>query len=85
MAKHSTQVAVLGQEAGASDALVLSTLLRRLDFGYRMAMRSGECLVLDNQRILHGQEGETDPVRRLEGCYVAPDWVKGHIFDFGAG
>ena len=54
MAKYSTQVAVLGQEAGASDALVLSTLLRRLDFGYRMAMRSGECLVLDNQRVLHG-------------------------------
>ena len=46
-------------------------------------MRPGECMVLDNQRILHGQEGETDTVRRLEGCYVAPDWVEGRFFAFG--
>ena len=85
MAEHCTQAAVLAQEASVSDDLVLATLLRQPDSGYRMAMRPGECLVLDNQRILHGQEGETDPVRRLEGCYVAPDWEKGHIFDFGVG
>ncbi len=85
MAEHSTQAAALAPEACSSDALVLSNLLRRRDFGHRMTIRPGECMVLDNQRILHGQEGETDPVRRLEGCYVAPDWVKGHILEFGAG
>ncbi len=58
MAEHCTQAAALAQEAGASDALVLSTLLRRPDFGYRMAMRPGECLVLDNQRILYRREGK---------------------------
>ena len=68
MAAHSTQAAALAQEAGASDAFVLSTLLRRPDFGYRMAMRPGECLVLDNLRVLHGREGETDPARRLQGA-----------------
>ena len=59
---------------------VLAALLRQPDFGYRMAMRAGECLVLDNQRVLHGREGETDSVRRLQGCYLARDWVEGRYF-----
>ena len=79
MAEHCTQAAALAQEAGASDAFVLSTLLRRPDFGYRMAMRPGECLVLDNLRVLHGREGETDPAHRLEGCYLARDRVEGRF------
>ena len=58
MAEHCTQAAALAQEAGASDAFVLSTPLRRPDFGYRMAMRPGECPVLDNQQILHRREGK---------------------------
>ena len=68
MVEHGTQAAALAQEAGASDASVLSTLLRRPDFGYGMAMWPGECLVLDNLRVLHGREGETDPARRLQGA-----------------
>ena len=75
MAEHCTQAAALAQEAGASDAFVLSTLLRRPDFGYRMAMRPGECLVLDNLRVLHGREGETDPARRLQGAiWLGTGW-----------
>ena len=79
MAEHCTQAAGLAQEAGALDALVLSTLLRRPDFGYRMAMRPGECLVLGKQRVLHGREKETGPARRLQGCYLARDWVEGRF------
>ena len=79
MAGHGTQAAALAQEAGASEAPVLAALLRRLDIGYRMAMRPGECPVLDNQRVLHGREGEPDPAHRLEGCYLARDRVEGRF------
>ena len=58
MAEHSTQAAALAPEACSSDALVLSNLLGRRDFGHRMTMRPGECRVLDNQRILHRREGK---------------------------
>ncbi|MCS5686464.1 MAG: hypothetical protein NZ654_14570 [Acidimicrobiales bacterium] len=67
MAEHCTQAAALAQEAGASDAFVLSTLLRRPDFGYRMAMRPGECLVLDNLRVSMGGRGKPT---RLAVCRV---------------
>ena len=59
---------------------MLADLLRQPEFGYRMAIRPGECLVLDNQRVLHGRERETDPSRRLQGCYLARDWVEGRYF-----
>jgi len=59
---------------------VLAALLRQPEFGYRMALRPGECLVFDNQRVLHGREGESDPTRRLQGCYLARDWVEGRYF-----
>ena len=68
MAEHCTPAAALAPEACSSDALVLSNLLGRRDFGHRMTMRPGECLVLDNLRVLHGREGETDPARRLQGA-----------------
>ena len=84
MAGHGTQAAALAQEAGASDAFVLSTLLRRPDFGYRMAMRPGECVVFDDLRVLHGREGATDPARRLQDCYLARDWVGGTFFPSGS-
>ena len=80
MAEHSTQAAALAPEACSSDALVLSNLLGRRDLGHRMTMRPGECLVLDNQRVLHRWEGESDPARRLQGRYLARDWVKGQVF-----
>jgi len=80
MAEHCTQAAVLAQEADVSDALVLATLLRQPDSGYRMAMRPGECLVLGDKWILHGREAATDPARRLQGCYLARDWVGGTFF-----
>ena len=67
MAEHCTEAAALAQEAGASEAPVLATLLRRLDFGYRMAMRPGECLVLDNLRVLPGGRGKPT---RLAVCRV---------------
>ena len=59
---------------------VLAVLLRNPDLVYRMVMRPGECLVLDNQRVLHRWEGESDPARRLQGRYLARDWVKGQVF-----
>lgn len=55
----------------------LAKMLRRPEIGFRMAMRPGECLVFDNQRILHGRDGEADPNRLLHGCYLARDWVDG--------
>ena len=84
MAEHCTQAAVLAQEASVSDDLVLATLLRQPDSGYRMAMRPGECLVFDDLRVLHGREGATDPARRLQDCYLARDWVGGTFFPSGS-
>ena len=58
----------------------LAKMLRRPEIGFRMTMRPGECLVFDNQRILHGRDGEADPKRLLHGCYLARDWVDGTRF-----
>ena len=41
---------------------------------------AGECLVLDNKRVLHGREVETDLIRRLQGCYLGTGWVGGTVF-----
>ena len=62
---------------------MLADLLRQPEFGYRMAIRPGECLVLDNQRVFRGREGKSDPARRLQGCYLVRDWVEGGIFASG--
>ncbi|MEE2768653.1 MAG: TauD/TfdA family dioxygenase [Actinomycetota bacterium] len=59
----------------------LAKMLRRPELCFRIAMRPGECLVFDNQRILHGRDGETDPNRLLHGCYLARDWVDGCRFE----
>ncbi len=54
-------------------------LLHRPEMEYRFTLSPGECLVFDNERVLHGREGESDPERYLQGCYLDRDWVHGSI------
>jgi len=56
-------------------------LLHRRELEYRFTLSPGECLVFDNERVLHGREGESDPQRYLQGCYLDRDWVHGSIGD----
>ncbi len=52
-------------------------LLHREDLEYRFTLAPGECLVFDNERVLHGRHGEADPERYLQGCYLDRDWIHG--------
>jgi gamma-butyrobetaine dioxygenase len=54
-------------------------LLHRPELEFRFTLSPGECLVFDNERVLHGREGESDPERYLQGCYLDRDWVHGSI------
>ena len=56
-----------------------ASLLHRPEMEYRFTLSPGECLVFDNQRVLHGRAGESDPDRYLQGCYLDRDWVHGSI------
>ncbi len=57
-------------------------LLHRPELEVRLKLAPGECLVFDNQRVLHGRSGEAGPGRYLQGCYLDRDWVEGRV---GAG
>ncbi len=52
-------------------------MLHREDLEYRFTLAPGECLVFDNERVLHGRHGEADPERYLQGCYLDRDWIHG--------
>lgn len=54
-------------------------LLHRPELEFRFKLLPGECLVFDNERILHGREGESDSERYLQGCYIDRDWVHGRV------
>ena len=54
-------------------------LLHRPELEFRFTLLPGECLVFDNERILHGREGQSDPERYLQGCYIDRDWVHGRV------
>ena len=54
-------------------------LLHRPELELRFTLIPGECLVFDNERILHGRDGEADPDRYLQGCYLDRDWVHGRV------
>ena len=54
-------------------------LLHRSELEFRFTLLPGECLVFDNERILHGREGQSDPERYLQGCYIDRDWVHGRV------
>ena len=56
-------------------------LLHRPELEYRFTLEPGECMVFDNERILHGRDGEADPERYLQGCYLDRDWIHGRIVD----
>ena len=53
--------------------------MRALHVAAEVLLSPGECLVFDNERVLHGREGESDPERYLQGCYLDRDWVHGSI------
>ncbi|HEX8754804.1 MAG TPA: TauD/TfdA family dioxygenase [Steroidobacteraceae bacterium] len=55
----------------------LATLLREPRFMLRFMMRSGDLVVFDNQRVLHGRTGFTSAryPRHLQGCYLTRDSV----------
>ncbi len=64
--------------AGFYDAYrTFADLLHRSELEVRFTLAPGECLVFDNERVLHGREGESDPGRYLQGCYVDRDWIHG--------
>ena len=52
-------------------------LLREPRFMLRLMMRSGDLVVFDNQRILHGRTGfaSAPHPRHLQGCYLTRDSV----------
>ena len=52
-------------------------LLHREELEYRFTLAPGECMVFDNERVLHGRHGEADPERYLQGCYLDRDWIHG--------
>ena len=54
-------------------------ILHRPELELRFTLTPGECLVFDNERILHGRDGEADPGRYLQGCYLDRDWVHGRV------
>ena len=53
--------------------------LHRSELEVRIVLQPGECLVFDNERVLHGRDGESDPGRYLQGCYLDRDWIHGRI------
>ena len=64
--------------AGFYDAYrTFADLLHRSELEVRFTLAPGVCLVFDNERVLHGREGESDPGRYLQGCYVDRDWIHG--------
>tara|TARA_B100000029_G_scaffold391087_1_gene387890 strand:- start:2830 stop:3924 length:1095 start_codon:yes stop_codon:yes gene_type:complete len=52
-------------------------LLHRPELEYRFVLNPGQCMVFDNERILHGRDGEADSERLLKGCYLDRDWIHG--------
>jgi gamma-butyrobetaine dioxygenase len=54
-----------------------ATLLREPRFMMRLMMRSGDLVLFDNQRILHGRTGFPSAryPRHLQGCYLTRDSV----------
>jgi len=52
-------------------------LLHRSELEYRFRLEPGECMVFDNERVLHGRDGEADSGRLLNGCYLDRDWIHG--------
>ena len=54
-------------------------LLHRPELEYRFTLGPGECMAFDNERVLHGREGEADPGRLLNGCYLDRDWIHGRM------
>lgn len=54
-------------------------VLHRPELEYRFVLAPGECVIFDNERILHGRDGESDPVRLLKGCYLDRDWIQGRF------
>ena len=52
-------------------------LLHRDELEFRFTLAPGECMVFDNERVLHGRHGEADPERYLQGCYLDRDWIHG--------
>lgn len=40
---------------------------------YRFRLQSGDLLLLDNERVLHGRIGESIGARHLQGCYADRD------------
>lgn len=68
------------QPPGALDAYyrarrAFDHLLRSPDFEIRFLLASGELLMMDNRRLLHGRTGfdPTEGVRHLQGCYIDID------------
>ena len=53
--------------------------LHRPELECRFTLGPGECMVFDNERVLHGRDGEADPGRLLNGCYLDRDWIHGRV------
>jgi len=69
-----------GEMAGYYEAFrTFARLLHRPELEYRFTLAPGECMVFDNERVLHGRHGEADPERYLQGCYLDRDWIHGRI------
>ncbi len=66
--------------AGLYEAFrTFARLLHRPELEHRFTLAPGECMVFDNERVLHGRDGEADPGRFLHGCYLDRDWIHGRV------
>jgi trimethyllysine dioxygenase len=49
----------------------------------RIRLAPGQCLVVDNQRVLHGRTAFAGGVREMVGCYIGRDEYESRLRAFG--
>ena len=64
----------------------MPTMINREELMLRTLLQPGECLVVNNQRVLHGRTAFTDAPgqqREMIGCYLSRDALDSRLRSVG--